>query len=83
MAIYCRNCGKGRGYPTSSVRTGGNAPCQFCGEVDSRPARNARTGQVEQVALGNYSYPDNLLPDNPNEINRVRERESQQGKVQN
>lgn len=70
MATYCRDCGKARDYPTSSVRTGGNTPCQFCGKVDSTEIPNKRKtrqhpGETRIKVLGNYSYPDHLLPNSP------------------
>jgi hypothetical protein len=48
MAIFCRRCGTGLGYPLSSVRTS-KLPCDICGGFD--PGRT-----------DNYTYPDDMLP---------------------
>jgi hypothetical protein len=78
--IYCGECARRRGYPRGSIRAGGKTPCEFCGEIDSIPVR--RNGKVEQKQIGNYAYNSELLPDNPSEINKVREREARaQGRV--
>lgn len=79
MAVYCRECGKGRGFPTSSVRSGGDAPCDFCGKVDSVEVPNPRKtrrnpGDTITKVLGNYSYPDNLLPGQDRNAEAARER---------
>lgn len=79
MAIYCGSCAAKKKYPRSSIRSGGRAACQFCGEIDAIPVRNVRTGETEMKQIGNYSYPDDLLPDSPNEVNNVRAREQQGG----
>lgn len=60
MAIYCGACQQRLDWPRPPVRTGKRGPCPLCGKED---------------ALGNYSYPDNLLQGMPNEINAEAERE--------
>lgn len=81
MAVYCGDCAKKKQYPRGSIRAGGEEPCQFCGGVDSIPVRNRRTGATETRVIGNFSYPDNLLPDNPENINNVRDREQNSREV--
>jgi hypothetical protein len=83
--IYCGSCAHKKGYPRGSIRAGGKTPCEFCGEIDSIPVRQrTATGEIAvvQKQIGNYAYTSELLPDNPSEINKVREREARaQGRI--
>lgn len=61
MAVICRKCGQSKDISLPPVRTR-TAPCQFCGSNDEMGGKN-------------YDYPDNLIPGNPMEPNRVAELE--------
>lgn len=74
MAVYCGACGEARNLPMSATRTGGTSPCDYCGNIDSvkrevphpNPRlRNLGQTRTKKILIGNYSYPDHLLPGHP------------------
>jgi len=56
------------------VRTARDIKCQFCGQIDYI-TRNKPDGSVVKQPIGNYSYPDHLLPGNPAGRDAQAERE--------
>lgn len=58
MAVVCRRCLLNRGLNVPAVRTG-SGPCNFCGDLGLLDGKN------KPIKVGNFSYPDNLLPGTP------------------